>query len=765
MKTAIPVASFLLIGAGAAGLGAFVPNPFQGSDTLFNVTTDAIAAAGLPVAAGALPYVGGGSGNGQTALVQNTQQHIAPMSRMMNNGGGLCAFPDTSEAAGIVIGLDAVVVVASAETGAGTACNSTDNGLAYNGTNGQQFGNYKDVLALVYGGKDNVTGTVDCNSVKRQAVVNAWGNMFQNSCANPDAACNDATHGGKLWHAYRRDDASGTADVFSSIIGITPATSASSLNGFGASPYCNAMNWDTAAGNANCALGAGKQFIGPGGVPQGFCSVTTTQACVIGSTLASQGCPAGQTCVPDATGHKRPPLGTWGDDPDPSAGALGGERGADVLPTSMQDNDPIRRTCIGGPTNVAARAGEEVCNISGTLGLIIPMPATDFISQIDDPTHPGLKLKQFPVNNCSGNFISGASAQVFTCASRGTGTKHSAQCPNGDSLLANKCQVPIDLPNATSQCVTAKATTPAIKTRLPAVPPDGRAYNLQLRDGSITDANVGYVQEKIPTATAILALDFAGAFVRNHQVQTVPLNLGGCQLADATDQIGCFVHADRCSIGFAGFGGTSWGDRHPGGAVASDNGAMLINKVTPSAFTVSLLGDGPDEYPMARKLYLNSLIGFGHVNITSEELALAQFESNPSVTPVNINTILTNDGFFTLGTSSLTGQDTPFCEDFNQTLVCGIAGNDNACFRNPAGIPNDPSAIPAFASKSTVCGNGVVELFEECDPNAGRCADSTPCSTNGPAPQCADGSSCTLSNADWTCSVPGATVCSTTCRC
>jgi hypothetical protein len=313
--------------------------------------------------------------------------------------------------------------------------------------------------------------------------------------------------------------------------------------------------------------------------------------------------------------------------------------------------------------------------------------------------------------------------------------------------------------------MATKASVPAVKIRLPAVPPDGRAFNLHLRDGSMVDASIQYVQETIPTASAILALDFAGAFVRNHQVQTIPANLGGCQQSDATDQIGCFVHADRCSIGFAGDGGSTWGERHPGGVVASDNGAMLVNKVEPSAFTVSLLGDGPDEYPLSRKLYLNSLIGFAHFSVTPDELALARFESNPSVTPTSINTILANDGFFSLGSSSLTGQDTPFCEDFNQTLVCGTPGNDNACFRSPAGIPGEPSSIPSQATKSTVCGNGVVELFEECDPNAGRCADTSPCSTNGPAPQCGDGGTCTLSNADWTCSVPGATVCSSTCRC
>ena len=52
--------------AGAAAVT--LPSPYQGSDTLFNVTAQAIAAAGLtPTNA----YVGGGSGNAEAAMNVN----------------------------------------------------------------------------------------------------------------------------------------------------------------------------------------------------------------------------------------------------------------------------------------------------------------------------------------------------------------------------------------------------------------------------------------------------------------------------------------------------------------------------------------------------------------------------------------------------------------------------------------------------------------------------------------------------------------------
>jgi hypothetical protein len=195
------------------------------------------------------------------------------------------------------------------------------------------------------------------------------------------------------------------------------------------------------------------------------------------------------------------------------------------------------------------------------------------------------------------------------------------------------------------------------------------------------------------------------------------------------------VHADRCSVGFAGDGANNWGDRRPGGVVPSDNAALLVNTVAPNTTTVQALGQ-VGEYPMSRKLYMNSLIGFGAATVTADELGLAKFEAIPT----NINPIMVGDGFFTLGPNSPLGSDTPFCEDFNQALVCPPATNTtNACNGNPSGIPSDPSSDPALSTLSTVCGNGKVEAMEECDPSA--------------AP------------ATWRCSVPGATVCSSTCRC
>jgi hypothetical protein len=346
-------------------------------------------------------------------------------------------------------------------------------------------------------------------------------------------------------------------------------------------------------------------------------------------------------------------------------------------------------------------------------------------------------------------------------------------------------------------------------------------FNIHLHDGTTVDGSVGYVHETIPTATITLSLDFAAAFNRIHQVGTVPAagagHVGGCTLKDSTDQIACFTHADHCSIGYAGDGGNTYGQRYAngtcatGGAQCSTNGnpcsyftgnsgacnvaaqfpaiasgPVLVNKVSPSFATVQQLGHGATEYPLSRKLYLNSL-NFSQglddagnpdssapfsAGVTASELTLAKFESTLGTTGTcggspltcsvggascttagapciaasptldGINPILLKDGFFLLGPSAPNGANTPFCEDFNTALVCGDAGipQDNACARNPAQwVPTDPSSVPDANTRSTVCGNGVLDAFEECDP--------------------------ALPPSAWTCSVPGATSCSSTCRC
>ena len=123
------------------------------------------------------------------------------------------------------------------------------------------------------------------------------------------------------------------------------------------------MNWDVSIANMNsangsyCYGGVHSQFTGPGGVPD--------------ST--------------DPT-HRMPPPGVWGAAPDTSQ--LKPTKGSwDVLPTSYQDNDPIRRPCIGATVKNTGIAGEQICNIDNNL------PICNSLSLSENSTHKAAGLQ------------------------------------------------------------------------------------------------------------------------------------------------------------------------------------------------------------------------------------------------------------------------------------------------------------------------------------------------------------------------------------
>jgi len=276
MRTTIAIASFLTVAAGAVGANALSGmTAMKGSDTLYDVTLDVIAfhnANHVPPAAQITSvYVGGGSGGGQTLIQAGTAQTVAPMSRALNNG--ICAValtatagaPSLQTAEGMVVGLDGLSIVGSITTSASPACNGTvdavdglcpaadssvglasTKAIAYTDAAGvaqtYTLTNWTDALRIVYGGATMAAGSNialrDCNSPLRRALVDNWGNLFANGCTG--TACT------QLRHAFRRDDSSGTTDVFNTLIGLSAVNLTSRAN-----PFCNTL----ASGSTAPAMG------------------------------------------------------------------------------------------------------------------------------------------------------------------------------------------------------------------------------------------------------------------------------------------------------------------------------------------------------------------------------------------------------------------------------------------------------------------------------------------------------------------------------
>jgi hypothetical protein len=899
MKKSLIAATLFVAAAGAAGVGAaeFATSPYVGSDTEYNITNQSILNSTLgnsnPNGLGPWnkdtnplgDYSGGGSGGGEAAMAAG-RQVTAPMSRMMKGGAGknACAASDTSQASGVVLGIDALSIFASsaavnADGGLGNgnpstpACTAVTAGLAFDSANGGTLGftGWRDVLALLYGGYDkhawscgsaNPTGTctsasdtscgtgiacqnvIDCNSTKRHSLVANWSNMFENAsftngfstlgtCTNgtfcnvgSPVPCSDASTCVKypgLTRAWRRDDASGTADAFSSLIGITGAgydpagnniagfsTSIAGVNGFGVTPYCNAMNWDTgeakntAVTGNSCTNAVDLHYQGPGGVPvpptspsggltldskqlhhkapftcgvQGYC--TNGNTCTVGGAACADGstcvngqdnrCPAGQTVVTAAWGSL--PYGSqdW------------------VLSTSWQDNDPIRLPCLGnasGPT----RSAEDVCNTDGKLGIVIPIPAIDFIhlqtsapSWTGSPTTAPAGCGTFKAGynvDCTSGVTFGPQIKVFTCAPRGHGVTNSSTtgaCPNNDGVIASGCYVPIGTgaSGATSSCQSNKSTNPGTcffggsQTGGTPCTADGRVWNTQAYNGD--GSTPAYLTVGVPevdpnTHTPYSnSLQFAGAWGRIHQreVMQVGSKISACQIDDATQQIGCLTAADPNSFGFAGRTGDVWEAADPLLQCGTgETQAMRIHGLNAGvSCTPNFPTTATTTYPLWRKLYFNSITGFARVGAAgadggagpAAEIALAEWESTASnIAPIMstyafLNLPFSPDGTQDGGTLGTVGN--PFCEDFNEYLNgCapdGGQGNANACAVNTGltnttlpgctspncTVPSDPSGNAgngtvssplgsggAAASTSTVCGNGIIEEFEDCDP-------------------------------------------------
>lgn len=627
MKKTMVIATFLAVGAGSAGVSAL---DIKGSDTLKEFTLSVINAAVCP-AATSLTYLGGGSGAGETAMTTSPiTQSVAPMSRFLQVGG---ATPNLAEgvayaADGITISVSKAHAACDANAATGTGCTAQPGGLRQSGTlnNGAYtlgtaaVAGWRDVLRLVYFGLDNTTGSNpnptaatplrDCNSAVRQDLVNNYGNLFQNGATCGTGGCTQLTH------AWRRDNLSGTTDVFREL---TLAK---------AYPFCS-------------------------------------------NRFAS-----------DSTANL----------PYPTVLSSG----AALFDDAYQDFDPIRRACPGGasgqgaflpaPTNggtvqpnFAAAPAEQVCGPRGNLGLVLvvraPVGATGDIGISDAfPTKPCLR----------GTFNLGPAPKVPGSATRDT------LCPNGDVPLGNVaadynpatgqvvgssglCLIP-SAADGDSQCINGRNNLPAvIDPPNPAlVATDGRVYNLHMYGPGSTptyksDIEVG------KTATSQTNRQIVGDFARVHSTRTslaagptCPGTAGSgrcCDKFDSTDQIGCLANADACSIGFSG-------------RTAIDQ-ALVTNATTEGVFAASVAGIGNRQecianvsYPLARKVFINSIPGFE--NATAAEQALAKcFSGNVSGGATQFASLLSAGGLFPLTAG-------PAC----QTFVSG----SGACGNNPAGI-------------------------------------------------------------------------------
>lgn len=666
MNKYITSSVFLAAGLAALNVGAQNNQALKGSDTLYEVTKKILNA--CPGAAG-LSYLGTGSGNGEKALIPGpTMQNIAPMSRFLN-GSAVCNASGTNagtgegvytqfdkttvvtNAAGIVCGIDGIGVYGSKKTAGKETCGgpavdgttitwSAGTYLTHGGacsgsaTASYAAGSYvindwTDVLRIVYAGMDHCAGSTianqNCGSDVRAALVQNWGKIFQNGSTS-DACTTSTDPNGvstctQLRHALRRDDYSGTTDTFLALLGL-PGIGRSSSNQVLSDPFCNSTQYT-------------------GG--------------------------AGSHALPANVNNAQP---------------------------DYRDRDPIQRCAAG--SNVPARgqttpptnaATEQISSRTGKLGVVLPInPMSDALKNNQQPN-------PYPVKICTTTTVLGSAPpvdvtatgddQVYKTVNR---VNYYGRCPSGDaSVLGGQCLIPVD-DTGDPNCMATRDSRPGfvvdtanLVEGVGAGAADARAYSLHMYIKS--GANAVY-------ATDVNGHRITGAFSRLHATRNMNLpntSVGDvCTSLDATDQIGCLVAADHCSIGYAGRGAAS--------ATANlGTAAMPIKGLLPTDSNLLSF-----SYPMVRKLYLNSIIPAS--SLWGQELAYAQCYIS------QCGTAMTEEGF--LGVPAR-------CEDFNEDMLCsgGMGGkNKDACGSLQTAL--------GFTGNTVSCGNGVKEDYEDCDDSA-----------------------------------------------
>ncbi len=213
IATALAAMSF-----GQQALAQAVPPPWSlnGSDTWFDVITQALIQANTDCPGtdvtntiSNLHYAGGGSGTGETNLLNN-KQSIAPMSRnfkgaIIGTGGTHTNWTPTLRNVG---GLDAAVVDTKGganrikniqlPTPVGVTNEAAPNDPAVPCDFGTQGSCYTQLMGIVLGGTDGSGSVAACSSPARvQAIL--------------DLAA--LQHVSTIEHFYRRDDNSGTTDT------------------------------------------------------------------------------------------------------------------------------------------------------------------------------------------------------------------------------------------------------------------------------------------------------------------------------------------------------------------------------------------------------------------------------------------------------------------------------------------------------------------------------------------------------------------------
>ncbi|HVV51568.1 MAG TPA: hypothetical protein VHO06_18000 [Polyangia bacterium] len=664
MRTSIRGAAILLAGVGAAGLAAAADTTgsniaLNGSDTLFDVTNTVISSCNTAFANFAqqgITYLGGGSGVGAGQMSIDAQQ-VSPMSRALKNTE-YCSIPSPASpglSEGLLVGIDGVAVTANDTT----ACSSQASGA-----NG-----FATRAAFAVTNDGTATGGAPA------------------SCPGCDAG-NNYTFGAAGSTLYSGQPSFDALAVL--YFGLTHDGTYNC-----ASPVRKSLirNWrnlfasDCAAGDTTCSAGLTHAWRRSdlSGTTDAFVSVLNPPGKGIG-TLST---------VPVGAAQKANPFCNSADAQTAGLTSFGGA-------SDFSDLDPIRTNCVAGHDGVCQpfKAGTTTGSFAGDLGVVQVILMPDAAS--------ALTSDFFPTQACG-------QSCVYVAPIKGNQIPKGYLCPGGNPPIGGACLMPFagSASNPDPRCITANTTKCADLTGRP----DGRQYNLAT---VVVATQVNSLQRG--TTPFQYALDankriLNGSFYRIHAAAAGAGNVpnpgqgttGLCKENDDTSQIGCLTDSDPCSVGYAGresaqsFPGTG----SPVTPQPDTLKGLAVNGTPP--FTPASVSSDPDLalknllaapgttpfYPLARRLYFNTIYGFS--NLQGGENELAQCYGNNNI----IGPAISSHGFVAIPggvqcldypeESTNTGTPAPNVQGSGNVALggcnLGLTGQ-NACAVSPPTITN-----------------------------------------------------------------------------
>jgi ABC-type phosphate transport system substrate-binding protein len=289
-----------------------------------------------------------------------------------------------------------------------------------------------------------------------------------------------------------------------------------------------------------------------------------------------------------------------------------------------EDKDPIRRTCAG---KGFGGVGDEVCGVGGKLGVVLPVLIPQENAYGEAATPPAA------TGNCGASALGGA-AFGSVAWSLADSQRYGATCPNGAKVSGGTCKWPKKSGSAAGQgfgCIASSVDRPSGSPSTF----DARVYNLWLRNGAGT----------------VLAYQRNGAQVRANVSYYRAHQVAGCNKADATDQIGCFVTKDACSIGFAGVGSLVTPNTKAL-SIRNDNpdASGAYSSVLPPATNDPNLLTKLNDYPLGRRLWVLTVDNFADVGAQPASFVTAQHTIFDAVTAgsATVDQAVAETGFYVL---------------------------------------------------------------------------------------------------------------------